>query len=188
MEPLAEPAIAPLMKTSALHPRTVSKIYYNWMENITRLVHLPPAVVGAPHPRVVLRRLRRDHRVRKTTPRTARTATAKIVRQDEDVLDTWFSSALWPFSHARLPRQDGRFQLLLSDRRALLRVRHHLLLGRPHDLFGHRTHGQSPVPRRAAARHRARRAGAKDVASRSATASTRWRSSTNTARTRCGSR
>jgi valyl-tRNA synthetase len=33
------------------------------------------------------------------------------VRQDEDVLDTWFSSALWPFPHwmARQNPNDGLF-------------------------------------------------------------------------------
>ena len=32
---------------------------------------------------------------------------SKSIRQDEDVLDTWFSSALWPFSTMGWPRFDG---------------------------------------------------------------------------------
>ena len=35
--------------------------------------------------------------------------------QDPDVFDTWFSSALWPFSRSRLARRDGRPQNILSD-------------------------------------------------------------------------
>ena len=36
-------------------PEHFTKVYYNWLENIQRLVHQPPAVVGAPHPGLVLR-------------------------------------------------------------------------------------------------------------------------------------
>ena len=70
------------------------------------LVHLAPALVGPSDPRVVRRRrqrLRRAHArgsaKRSTAGRTARAPMrAATLRQDEDVLDTWFSSALWPFS------------------------------------------------------------------------------------------
>ncbi len=56
----------------------------------------PADMVGAPHPRLVLRRLRtgiclpRGHHVMSQVRRP--------VRQESDVLDTWFSSGLWPFS------------------------------------------------------------------------------------------
>ena len=56
-----------------------------------RLVHLAAAVVGASHPD--LARPRRADGVRR-----ARRNAAEGWEQDPDVLDTWFSSALWPFS------------------------------------------------------------------------------------------
>ncbi len=63
------------------------------------------------------------------------------LRQDEDVLDTWFSSWLWPFSVHDWPaagtaRQRRRPPVLLSHRHARHRPRHHLLLGRAHDHGG----------------------------------------------------
>ena len=63
------------------------------------------------------------------------------LRQDEDVLDTWFSSWLWPISvfdasAARIQRH----RILLSDQRSGNRSRHHLLLGGPHD------HGRLRIP------------------------------------------
>ena len=73
------------------------------------LVHQPPALVGPPHPRLVRRRgqrLRRAQRGRGAggCRREARPRTSPL-RQDEDVLDTWFSSALWPFSTLGWPEQ-----------------------------------------------------------------------------------
>ena len=55
-------------------------------------------------------------------------------KQDEDVLDTWFSSALWPFSTmgcagCRL----RRLQTLLPNVNLGYRLRHHLLLGVSYD-------------------------------------------------------
>ena len=56
-----------------------TKIYFHWMENIQRLVHLPPALVGSPHSCMVLRRLRRDNRSRKDrSDKFARSAAAPI--------------------------------------------------------------------------------------------------------------
>ena len=63
-----------------------------------RLVHQPPALVGAPDPRLVLRRLRRDHGRPRLTRTRARSAAPPSLTRDPDVLDTWFSSALWPHS------------------------------------------------------------------------------------------
>jgi hypothetical protein len=66
--------------------------------------------------------------------------TTCTLRQDEDVLDTWFSSALWTFSTLGWP--DKTEELALPpDRRAGHRLRHHLLLGRPDDHDDHALHG-----------------------------------------------
>ena len=62
------------------------------------LVRLAPALVGPPAPGLVLRRLRGDDRRRaRARPLRVRRCGGEL-RQDEDVLDTWFSSALWPFA------------------------------------------------------------------------------------------
>ena len=54
-------------------------------------------------------------------------------RQDDDVLDTWFSSGLWPFSTLGWPDETADLRALLPDVRAAHRLRHPLLLGRPDD-------------------------------------------------------
>ncbi len=73
------------------------------------LVHQPPALVGPPHSRVVRRR-RQHLRRRATKPKCARKHSSpgdRRSRQDDDVLDTWFSSALWPFSTLGWPDSDA---------------------------------------------------------------------------------
>ena len=64
----------------------------------SRLVHLAPAMVGPSHPRVLVRALRRDDGRGRAPGRHAAKCGGGDLRQEEDVLDTWFSSALWPFS------------------------------------------------------------------------------------------
>ena len=53
--------------------------------------------------------------------------------QDPDVLDTWFSSALWPFSTLGWPEDTPDLRALLPDQRARHRLRHPVLLGRADD-------------------------------------------------------
>ena len=73
------------------------------------LVHQPPALVGSSHPGLVRpgrHGVRRRGRGRGSRPRRARiTARDVALTQDEDVLDTWFSSGLWPFSTLGWPEQ-----------------------------------------------------------------------------------
>ena len=71
---------------------------------------------------------------------------AEPLVQDEDVLDTWFSSGLWPFSTLGLAGADAGTGAVLSRRRAGHRLRHHLLLGRPDDDDGPAFHGRCAVP------------------------------------------
>ena len=104
MKPLAEPAIAAVKEgKTRFVPDRFSKIYYNWMENIRDWC--------------ISRQLWWGHRIpawycddcgEMSVSRTDLTACPKCggkVRQDEDVLDTWFSSALWPFSTLGWPDQ-----------------------------------------------------------------------------------
>ncbi len=100
-KPLAEPAIA------AVEHGRIKFVPENWCEDLFRLdaqhpglVHLAPALVGSPHSGLVRRRRQRLRRARRSrSAAQARRSTPSVaLRQDEDVLDTWFSSALWPFS------------------------------------------------------------------------------------------
>ena len=97
MVPLAKPAIE-AVKSGDIQfvPERFDKNYFHWMENtrdwcISRQLwwgHRIPAyycdACGTVHV--------------SAQPLTACPKCAGAVRQDEDTLDTWFSSALWPFS------------------------------------------------------------------------------------------
>jgi valyl-tRNA synthetase len=82
-------------------PKNWEKTYFEWMENIqpwciSRQLwwgHQIPAWYG-PDGNVFVEETRRGAR------RAARRhyGSASALTRDEDVLDTWFSSALWPFS------------------------------------------------------------------------------------------
>lgn len=97
MKPLAEPAIAKV-KSGEIRfvPERFTKIYLNWVENIrdwciSRQIwwgHRIPAWYCGCGETIVSRE------DLTSCPHCGR---ADLV-QDEDVLDTWFSSALWPFS------------------------------------------------------------------------------------------
>ena len=97
MEPLAKPA-AEAAKTGELTfiPERFTKTYLNWMDNIrdwciSRQLwwghRIPAYYCNACHEMVVAREM----------PEACPECGGKM-HQDEDVLDTWFSSALWPFS------------------------------------------------------------------------------------------
>ena len=97
MEPLAKPAID-VVKNGDLQfvPARFDKIYYHWMENIrdwciSRQLwwgHRIPAFYCQDCGETI---------VTADTPTTCPKCGGKL-KQDEDTLDTWFSSALWPFS------------------------------------------------------------------------------------------
>ena len=105
MKPLAEPAIAAVREgKTQFVPERFSKTYYNWMENIRDWC--------------ISRQLWWGHRIHAwycddcgemSVSREDLTVCPKCggkhLRQDEDVLDTWFSSALWPFSTLGWPDQ-----------------------------------------------------------------------------------
>ena len=98
MKPLAEPAIAAVRnKETVFIPERFDKIYYNWMENIrdwciSRQLwwgHRIPAWYCKDCGEII---------VSEDTPTKCPKCGCEHLKQDEDVLDTWFSSALWPFS------------------------------------------------------------------------------------------
>ncbi|MFR6099766.1 MAG: class I tRNA ligase family protein [Longibaculum sp.] len=43
-------------------------------------------------------------------------------KQDEDVLDTWFSSALWPFSTMGWPNTEGIISTLFPNKHISYRI------------------------------------------------------------------
>ncbi|MCW3796772.1 valine--tRNA ligase [Sphingomonas sp. BN140010] len=103
-KPLAERAME-ATRSGAIRivPETWSKTWYNWLEGI--------------QPWCVSRQLWWGHRipawfddegnayVAATEEEAREQAGNRPLRQDEDVLDTWFSSALWPFATLGWPEQ-----------------------------------------------------------------------------------
>ena len=174
IKPLADEAIAAVERADEVRARVVDQHLLRLDAEHPRLVHHPPAVVGPPDPRVVRRaRARRHGRLRdRPGGGGAREAHGGHWVQDPDVLDTWFSSALWPFSTLGWPETDPGAPDLLPERRDGDRPRHHLLLGRPHDDDGPALHGGGALPHRVPPRDGARREGREDVEDARATSST----------------
>ena len=99
MKPLAEPAIKAVEDgVIDFRPCELVENLFRMDVQHPRLVHLAAAVVGAPHSGVALRRLQRDDRRARRLRRSARIVDRQNSTQEIDVLDTWFSSGLWPFS------------------------------------------------------------------------------------------
>ncbi len=110
MKPLAKPAIDAVMKNKTkFTPGRFSKIYYNWLENIKDWC--------------ISRQLWWGHRIpvwycrdcgeticAPETPENCPKCNSKRLDQEEDVLDTWFSSALWPFSTLGWPDSTEDFR------------------------------------------------------------------------------
>ena len=66
--------------------------------------------MGPPHPGLDLRGLRGADRRRARIPPPARSAGAATLAQEKDVLDTWFSSGLFPFSTLGWPEKTRDLQ------------------------------------------------------------------------------
>ncbi len=105
MKPLAEPAIkAVRSKRIEFIPKRFEKTYFNWMENIkdwciSRQLwwgHRIPAYYCDDCGEMVVSKTKVD-----VCPKCG-----GKMHQDEDVLDTWFSSALWPFSTLGFPKKN----------------------------------------------------------------------------------
>ena len=105
MEEMAKPAKQAVVDGELkLVPERMDKTYYNWLDNIRDWC--------------ISRQLWWGHRipawycqdcgetiVARQTPCTCPKCQSKNLKQDEDTLDTWFSSALWPFSTLGWPEK-----------------------------------------------------------------------------------
>ncbi len=110
IEPLAKPAIdAGRDGTIQIIPQSWEATYFNWMENI--------------HDWTISRQLWWGHRipayycanghviVAMEQPASCPQCSSTEMRQETDVLDTWFSSGLWPFSTMGWPEDTPDFQI-----------------------------------------------------------------------------
>lgn len=110
MKPLAKPAIDVVKEGKVKFiPDRFSKIYYNWMENIqdwciSRQLwwgHRIPAYYCLKCGEII---------VSEEEPKKCTECGSSNIKQDEDTLDTWFSSALWPFSTLGWPDETEDFR------------------------------------------------------------------------------
>ncbi len=103
MEPLAKPAINVVRKKSVkFTPERFSKIYFNWMENVRDWCISRQLWWGHRIPAYYCQDCG-EMMISKTDVHTCTKCGSTSIKQDEDVLDTWFSSALWPFSTLGYP-------------------------------------------------------------------------------------
>ncbi len=112
MKTLAAPALEAVEQSrTRFIPENMTKVYTNWLENIedwciSRQLwwgHRIPAWYALDGQIIVARseaEARQRHEAAGGNPRDT-------LRQDEDVLDTWFSAALWPFSTHGWPENTG---------------------------------------------------------------------------------
>jgi valyl-tRNA synthetase len=109
MKELAQPAIDAVKNGELkLIPERMDKTYYNWLDNIrdwciSRQLwwgHRIPAYYCQDCGEVV---------VSATAPEVCPKCGKNHLKQDEDTLDTWFSSALWPFSTLGWPEKTDAY-------------------------------------------------------------------------------
>ncbi len=107
MKDLAKPAIDAVRNDDVKFiPKRYEKIYFNWMENIKDWCISRQLWWGHRIPAYYCKECGHVN-VAKTMPEKCEKCGSSNLRQDEDTLDTWFSSALWPFSTLGWPNKDA---------------------------------------------------------------------------------
>ncbi|MEN6570228.1 MAG: valine--tRNA ligase [Anaerolineaceae bacterium] len=110
IQPLAEKALEAVKSgETKIVPERFTKVYYNWMENIRDWT--------------ISRQLWWGHRIpvwycedcgemiaAREDPTECPKCKGSRLHQDEDVLDTWFSSGLWPFSTLGWPEETPEYR------------------------------------------------------------------------------
>lgn len=102
MDELAKPAIKVVKNGEVeLFPTRYKKIYLDWMENLRDWCISRQLWWGHQIPVWYCDDCDSDHKnpiASEDTPLSCPKCNSEKLTQDEDVLDTWFSSALWPFA------------------------------------------------------------------------------------------
>ncbi|MBM3252144.1 MAG: valine--tRNA ligase, partial [Candidatus Omnitrophica bacterium] len=137
MKPLAKPAIEVVKKSKIkFTPNRWTKVYLNWMENIqdwciSRQIwwgHRLPVYycqkcseTGSLNSKVKSKNSKTQEGiiVSKEKPDKCPTCGSTVLVQDEDVLDTWFSSWLWPFATFGWPGSSCKQQATSNKQKCL---------------------------------------------------------------------
>ncbi len=107
MKPLAEPAIKAVRNDSIKFiPKRYEKTYFNWMENIQDWCISRQLWWGHRIPAYYCDTCGHINVSKKAVEKCEKCGGTNL-HQDEDTLDTWFSSALWPFSTLGWPNKNS---------------------------------------------------------------------------------
>ncbi|MEO0265211.1 MAG: valine--tRNA ligase, partial [candidate division WOR-3 bacterium] len=105
MKPLAERAYKAVKEKSiTIVPENFEKIYFNWLENVKDWCISRQIWWGHRIPVYTCKDCGNEM-VEENTPQSCSKCGSKNIIQDEDVLDTWFSSWLWPLSTLGWPEE-----------------------------------------------------------------------------------
>jgi len=113
MKPLAKQAIEAVKKGEIkFYPERWTKVYLNWMENIQDWCISRQIWWGHRIPVYYCKNCQAKNPakgiiVSKTKPEKCPRCASADIYQDEDVLDTWFSSWLWPFATFYWPEENA---------------------------------------------------------------------------------
>ena len=107
MKELAKPAIEAVKNDEVKFvPKRYEKTYFNWMENIQDWCISRQLWWGHQIPAYYCEECGHIN-VAKEAPEKCEKCGSEKLHQDPDTLDTWFSSALWPFSTLGWPNNDA---------------------------------------------------------------------------------
>ena len=110
MKPLADPAIAAVERGEiAIVPDNRREEYFNWMRNIRDWTLSRQLWWGHRIPAWFCQKCGAVMVLREDPPKCTECGCAELER-DPDVLDTWFSAALWPFSTLGWPENTADYQ------------------------------------------------------------------------------
>ena len=111
MQTLAKPAIDAVVKNKTkFTPDRFAKIYYNWLENIRDWCISRQLWWGHRIPVWYCEKCGAEIVTPKDDPTVCPHCGCTHLSRDEDCLDTWFSSALWPFSTLGWPEETPEFK------------------------------------------------------------------------------
>ena len=107
MEELAKPALEAVKNDDVKFvPKRYEKTYFNWLENIQDWCISRQLWWGHQIPAYYCDECGHIN-VAKTKPEKCEKCESTQLHQDQDTLDTWFSSALWPFSTLGWPNKES---------------------------------------------------------------------------------